>query len=435
MKLFSKQSLPITIVIGFNLFTLFIFFTAPIQWKTNNLLIFTLFVLFCQLLIFIGFKTGYKKGYRKSENPVLKRNILNELSNKSLSFIFIFYSLTFLIKYAYLLRFNPLDIKGMFQFLMIGVIDPHLGYSLTADSLKPTTISWTVYFLISIINQLFFIIGFVCWEKYNKWKKILFIFFLSIEIFFWVGRATNSGIIFLITTFLLSQLYRMEFKKAKRPKIVKPILIILFSLIVSISVFSYTLLSRKGSSTLDYQQFNLENSTVDENSEVFSVLPKPLHDTYMYVVYYFAQGYYHTCLAFDLDFEPTYFLGNNPAIISLAQTFGIDVWKNTYIYRLKEKGVDPLIQWHSAYSWYASDVSFFGVPFLLFLIAYLFGFSWAFSSNRNDFLSKIMFIILGNMLLYLFANNSYLSSVFYSFMFISAIWYFTRIKNISIKAS
>lgn len=431
MKLFSKESIPITIIVGFNLFTLFIFFTAPIQWKTENLAILALFVLFCQLSIFVGYKIGYKKGIVKSESHTTNRKILYELSDKIFNFIFIFYSLTFLIKYAYLLKFKLFDIKGMLLFLMIGIADPHLAYSLTVDTIRPTTIPWTLYFLTSIINQIFFIIGFVSWKNYSQWKKRMFIFFLFVEIFFWAGRATNSGIIFIITTFLLSQLYRMDFDKSKFSTKIKPLFIILASLIISISAFSYTMNNRKGSSTLNYQSFNLGNSTVDEYSNVFSFIPKPLQDTYMYVVYYLTQGYYHTSLAFDLDFQPTYFLGNNPATISLAEILGINVWKDTYVYRLNKLGVDPLVQWHSAYLWYASDVSFWGVPVLLFILGYLFGLCWGLSFN-NDLLSRIIFIIIGNMLLYLFANNSYLSSVFYSFMFILPLWYFTRIKRLKI---
>lgn len=431
MKLFSKESIPIAIIVGFNLFTLFVFLTAPIQWKTNNLVLLALFALFCQLVIFVGYKIGYKKGIVKSERLTHRKIFFYELSNKIFNFIFIFYSLTFLIKYAYLLRFNPLDIKGMFLFLTIGIADPHLGYSLAVDTIRPTTIPWTLYFLISIINQIFFIIGFVSWKNYSKWKKGMFIFFLFVEIFFWAGRATNSGIIFIITTFLLSQLYRMDYDKSKLTTKIKPLLIILFSLIISISAFSYTMNNRKGSSTLSYQSFNLGNSYVDEYSNVFLFIPKPLQDTYMYVVYYLAQGYYHTSLAFDLDFQPTFFLGNNPAIISFAEILGINVWKDTYVYRLNKLGVDPLVQWHSAYLWYASDVSFWGVPVLLFLLGYLYGLCWGLSFN-NDLLSRIIFIIIGNMLLYLFANNSYLSSVFYSFMFILPLWYFTRIKRLRI---
>jgi hypothetical protein len=42
-------------------------------------------------------------------------------------------------------------------------------------------------------------------------------------------------------------------------------------------------------------------------------------------------------------------------------------------------------------------------------------------------------VVIGNMLLLTFANNTYLSSVFYSFMFIFPIWFFTRVKRFALK--
>jgi hypothetical protein len=377
----------------------------------------------------LGYNMGYNKKY-------LKRNLtkasLYAISNEKLNFIFVFYVFTVLIKYAYFLKVPIFDIKGMVNVLLIGLYDQHIGYSLSLDTTQPFTVNWSVYFLIAIIDQLFFIIGFLKWRDMNRFKKYLFIIFVLMEIFYWMGRGTNFGVISMITTLVFSLMYKFKVIKLTLTQIIKSSLVIIFLLIGSVAIFSFNMNGRRNGSTLNYEQFNLETSSVNEYDVIFSIIPKPLHDTYMYVVYYLSQGYYHTCLAFDLDFKSTYFLGNNPALISLVSIFNVDVSKDTYVYRLREKGVDPQVNWHSAYTWYANDVSFLGVPFLLFIIGYLFGFSWNLSLNGNDFLSKLIFIIFGNMLLYLFANNTYLSSVFYSFMFIFPIWYFTRVRRFKI---
>ena len=426
MKIFKAKYIPLTIIIGFNFFTLFIFFTAPILWKTNNMFLFFLFALICQGLIALGYKIGYDK---YSARDVSKKPLFT-LSNERLNFIFIFYAATFLIKYAYLLRYAIFDIRGMVSVLLIGLAAPTNGYALTLDSTIPYTVSWTLYFIISIINNSFFIIGFIKWRDMNRAKKYAFLFFVFIEIFYWMGRGTNFGVISIITTLLFSMMYKLKSIKLSFRQIVLYGSLTIVLLIGSIAVFSFNMNSRRGGAELSYDQFDFGKSYVDENSAAFAVVPVALHDTYMYVVSYLSQGYYHTCLAFDLSFQSTYFLGGNPALIALASIAHIDVWENTYVYRLKDKGVDPLVNWHSAYTWYANDVSFFGVPVVLFIIGYLLGISWTFSLNQNDFLSKIVFIVLGNMLLYLFANNTYLSSVFYSFVFICPLWYLTRVNRI-----
>lgn len=428
MKLFSLKNIPLTVVISFNLFTLLIFVTAPMKWKTDNISLFLIYSLFCQFMIVLGYHIGFKR-FTKT---FLKEKILSTLPQYGLNLIFIFYIVTFLIKYAYLLRLQFYDVLGMINFLLIGVGDSRLGYVLSLDTTRPYTISWIVYFLISIVDQLFFIICFLQWKQMNNYKKYLTIFLVLIELFYWIGRGTNFGVIIMVTTLIFAYSYKFKSIKLSFLKNIKYIFIVIILLIGSISIFSTIMNNRRGNSTLDYQQFNLGAATVDENDIVFSVVPPAIQDTYMYVVSYLSQGYYHTCLALDLDFNTTYFLGNNPSVIDLAKVFGVDVWKDTYMYRLKEKGVDPLINWHSAYTWYASDVSFYCVPILLSFIGYLFGISWYLGLKQHDFLSKIMFVILGNMLLFLFANNTYLSSVFYSFIFLLPIWYFTRVRQYKI---
>jgi hypothetical protein len=195
----------------------------------------------------------------------------------------------------------------------------------------------------------------------------------------------------------------------------------------SVALFSYNLYSRSGNveRTVELTEFGRSALVVDH--PVLAAIPESLQPTYLNVLWYLCGGYYHASFALDLDFKPTLFLGSNPALIGLAAIFGIDVWNDTYMHRLQvERGIDELGVWHSAYTWYANDVSFAGVPFLLFGLAYLFGFSWG-RSAQGDFLSKVVFVILGNMLLFLFANNTYLSTMFYSFMFLLPFWLFTRL--------
>lgn len=423
MKLFSLQYRPLSIVVGFNLFTLIVFLTAPYQWATDNLPIVTLLILFSQLAI--GF--GFTLGYRSRKHTLRKTQLFQGISNRGQNLIFVLCFLTFPLKYAYLLGFYPQDIGGMVDFLMAGIRDPHLGYSLAIDPTNAPTIRWSVYFIISMINQIFFIIGFLGWKEYNGWKKGFFLLFLAAEILYFMGTARNFGLIYLITTFLFTQLYRIKAVSFTLLQTLKYSAVLLILLIGSIAIFSYNLHARGNVSELNLEQFALGDVKVDPDSNVFSFLPSTLHRTYMYVVSYLAQGYYHTCLAFDLDFKWTWLVGNNPALISLAESFGVNVWEETYMYRLGSFGVDPLMQWHSAYVWFASDVSFLGVPVLLFLLGYIFGFSWDLGVNHDDLLSKIIFVITANVLLHLFANNTYLSTVFYSLMFILPVWCWTRL--------
>lgn len=429
MHLLSIKNRPLTLVVGFNLLTLLVFLTAPIKEDIPNFFLFFIFALICQGLMGLG----YQRGFNKYNNYDLHDPILYTLSTRALNYIFIFYTCTVIIKYSYLLKFGLFEIQGMIDFLMLGILDPHIGYQLSLDLSRSHTIPWSVYFFISIIDQVFFIIGFIKWGELGKVKKLVFSLFVIIEIFYWMGRGTNFGIISMITTvafFVMVKIKTGKFSFGKSLVFISVIVLLFFG---SISVFSYNLKKRSGNSEFNLRNFNIGVVDIDRSDKVFSKVSKPIQMVYLYSVSYLSQGYYHTCLAFDLDFTPTYLLGNNPALINLASVFHVDVWEKTYMYKLRTKGVDPYAYWHSAYLWYASDVSFFGVPFILFILGYFFGISWALCITRDDFFSTVMFIIFGNMLLYLFANNSYLSSVFYSFMFLLPVWYLTRVRRLIIR--
>lgn len=427
MNSFSQKYSPLIYVSGFNFLTIFLFYSSPIEWNTSNLFIFGFFSLISQLAIIVGFRSGYKS----SKNNKTSTLIFSKVTNNHVNFMFIFYGFTFLIKYAYLLKFEPYEVKEMFSFLLIGVIDPQLGYKLSLDTSRAYTLPWTLYFIISIVNQLFFVFCFLKWKSFTNFKKSIFLFFLCLEIFFWAGRGTNFGVISIVTTYLLSTLFQKRVIAIYKNSLnaIRQGIIVVSLAIASITFFTNNLTKRAGDNDLNFQDLNFGGSVVNESAVALQLIPNSLQQSYMYVISYLTQGYYHTCLAFDLEFKPTYFLANNPSLINFVDIFGINYFEDTYVYRLRDKGVDPEINWHSAYTWYASDISYFGVPILFMFFGYVFGYSWNLGYTKDDFLSKMIVIVFGNMLFFIFANNNYLSSIFYSFIFLFPIWSFTRLNK------
>lgn len=421
----SLKYRPLKFILSLNIGTLILFLIAPIKWETNNVILFSLFFLCCQFFLIWGYIVGvergnYEKVYDKRKNLIL------------VNFVFVFYTLTFLIKYAYLLRFYPHQVVEMVKFLSIGVVSPKLGYQMSLDTSRGFTIPWSVYAIIATVNQLFFIIGILAWGVLTKQKKLLFVIFLLIELFYWFGRGTNFGIINIIVIFLLAIFLNQFKKKMSLSQQMKRYIFLGFFLLFGLWVFSYNLNERGGSKEIIYSEFSLGRSDVDERDGILTALPKGLQKSYLYVVSYLGQGYYHTCIAFDLDYRFTYLLGNNPESINIAQLVNLDVERDTYVYRLKDYGIDPKINWHSIYTWIASDVTFFGVPLVFGFFGFLFGFSWIFSISNDDFLSKIVFVMIGTILIFSFANNNYLGTIFYSFNIVIAYWYITRVKRIKI---
>jgi hypothetical protein len=406
---------PIIAIIGFNLLTVAFMMTAPVAWDAKNLPSIYVLVLTCQLLILIGFLLGRTRGFLTRPRTALP------LSSGAavMPYLLGIYLLSFPISYGYRMGFSPFDLSGMASLILAGLQDRVFGYANALRGVGLGPIPWTLYFLVSIFTQCFFIAGFLYWRSMSFGTKLLFGALVCLELLFSLGRGTTFGVVSMVTTFFLAAMFW------KRSRLATVLLVAgLFA--GSVAVFSYNLYGRSGNVERTVELTGFGRSALILDHPTLAVIPEALQPTYYNVLWYFCGGYYHASFALDLDFKPTLFVGNNQSLIGLAAIFGIDVWNDTYVHRLQTtRGIDELGVWHSAYTWYANDVSFVGVPVVLFSIAYLFGFSWA-RSAQGDFLSRVVFVILGNMLLFLFANNTYLSSVFYSFMFLLPFWLFTR---------
>jgi hypothetical protein len=408
---------PILGISGFNLFTVFVFVTAPIDWQTENVPLLCLYVVLCQLLIFAGFRLGYDVGRDRPAPDTLPLSSLDQV----FPFLLAFYVVTSPITYAYRLEMSPFDLTGIVDRLVAGIRDPHFGYSSTLER-SGGSVSWTAFFVIAIFNQLFFAAGFVQFTRLRRLYRTLFVALIGVELFYWVAVATGFGVVSMVTTFALSTMFWQQQPRSRRRRLL--LMTVLFA--VSIAFFSHNLYRRSNFSEVDVSKYSLSGAPMILDHPSLSIVPPPLQPTYVMVVTYLAQGYYHTCFAFDLDFISTGFVGNTVALVSLARVFGVDVWNDTYMHRLQPVGIDEFGNWHSAYTWFASDVSYYGVPVLLGVLGFLFGVSWA-QGRRGDSLSRVMFIVFGNVLLFLFANTTYLSSVFYAVMVFVPLWLFTRV--------
>ena len=255
---------------------------------------------------------------------------------------------------------------------------------------------------------------------------MIFALLASLELFYWVATATAFGVVAMATTLGLASLFSARPGRRSFRTFVTNAVLLMILLSGSIGFFSYNLYRRADFKEIDITQFDIAGNPVRGDAPTLVLVPQSLQQPYIKVVLYMGQGYYHACRAMSHEFRWTKFLGSNGSLIALAERLGVDVWSDTYMHRLQRDGIDEYAWWHSAYTWWAGDVTFYGVPVLLFGLGYLFGFSWA-RGTQGDFLSQIFFVMFGNMLVYLFANNTYLASVFYAMMLFGPIWLLTRV--------
>lgn len=408
-----------------NIVTIILYMFPPIVRVNHNAPLVVLYLSVSAFMIYMGLNKGIKKGSRVN----LTTKQIFRPSNKFSNFIFIFYTFTFLLRYAYLLGFAPLEISGMVGRLLIGIADPQFGYQLTQDR-AVSPVPWSIYFLISIIDQIVFIYLVVEWKSFSSFKKIAGVLFIVLELFYWMGSGTNFGVITMLTNIIFALL--LSPLKQRKSKSYGMVILIGVLGFVAVAFFSYNMLFRTGGGDSDVALNDLMNRVAfNEDSFILQLLPESLWSSYYYIYSYMCQGYEALGCAMDLPVTWTFFCGNNPALMFFMRFLtGYDFFANSYMTSLETVfHIDSLVAWHSAYLWWANDFTILGALIIVYLLSYLCGYSFMLGIQSGDVISRIVYIVLASMILFLFANNTYLSNVFYSFMFLFPYWLFTRYKK------
>jgi len=113
------------------------------------------------------------------------------------------------------------------------------------------------------------------------------------------------------------------------------------------------------------------------------------------------------CLKLD-EYEWTYGIGYSRALMQYASQYGIldDVWDKHYVFRnYFITGRPPLMYWSTALPWFASDVTFYGVPFVIYGFGYVFGRTWSEAIVGDNPIALALFARMVLFVLFLPATN------------------------------
>lgn len=412
-------------LIGFNLLTLVVYISNPFWKGTGYHGLTILYIAFNLILFAVGYKKGLQKGSRY--NYLSRNSFLSALSNKNLNYYIIFYLLTFLLKYAYELHVPAFNISALIQRIALGVANPYLGYT-TGGSYRP--FAWSLYILICLFDSVFFIVGLLSWRKLKRGGKALLVVLSVIELLKGLGSGASFGEIKMITTVAVILIINIKggSKLTNKQKLLI-IISILAAFGFAVFIFGHNMAGRSGGELSDNLGYSLDfNEDSFVNKYIISIFPRVIQNLYVYISNYLVQGYYHLECAFLVDYDWTWFCGSNDAkTLMLNILTGFDVEPLNYQTKIFQQfGIDPYIAWHSCYLWIANDVTLFGVPLVLFMVGKIIGTSIVLFRRFNDLLSGTICVIFANMIIFLFANNNYIANLFYSFLLLFPIWFFTR---------
>ena len=206
------------------------------------------------------------------------------------------------------------------------------------------------------------------------------------------------------------------------------ILLAVAIIIITLYYFVSTIKSRGGILSWNSASFNIGGIGLNKDSVFFSILPESLYIPLIAVSNYVAQGYYAFSLCMRLPWIPTFGLGGSLQIIDIITKHFVDIDSMTYQRRMEQFGWNARIRWHTIYTWFANDVSIYGVVLIMFVIGFCFALAYKDSlSGKNPF-ARIMVYFLVVTCLFIPCNSQILQSTYTLFSFITILicWLTTR---------
>lgn len=417
--------IPFYLLIGFNVLTWIIYLSNPfIDLRSNNHVLALVYVATNIAFLYFGLKNGEKAS--KYLN-LRKTSSASSFVARYLNIYFVFYFLTFTLKYAYELRCPAFDLPALVNRIAIGIANPQVGYQLTLAGSQ--SLPWSLYTFINIFDSAFFIVGMLCWLKMRPWQRIVFVILAIIDVIKWLGAGTSFGIMQMATTFVLVYCTSIKKNYLTKKRIISIVVVVLIVFFAAIVAFGINMQGRSGGTFTD-----LESTKVNLDSFVYvyfvSHLPQWFHDLYQYIANYLTNGYYNLELALNCDFDWCFFLGSTNTMTGIADDiFALGIETRNYPTKVFQQfGVDPYVYWHSCYTWIANDFSFYLVPFVVYWIGNTASKALELLRKKNDMISGVLFVILANTIIFFFANNNYLSGHYYVFLFVLIVWYNRRYK-------
>lgn len=399
--------------------TLILYIFGPIQWKTKNpILTISLLIVF-QLSYALGFYSSKEKEFIEDNN----------FNNKwLLKYYCLFAVISIAMNVVYLIRVARLVAgRSVFDVISMAFTNPSGLYG-GGGTVTSSQMFGGKFFAILVpvfgpITVAIIPITIVYFKQLSLMGKTLGVFSFVSQLFLSLSAGTSEGIvniiIYLITGFLLKN--RSNRKSNRKITVI----IIITAVVVFLSLFSFVMENRnKGSFSL-----SLGGNKIDFNNALLMMLPENLKALLIYLTIYITQGYYGMSLATACSWTPTFGIGNSLYIIqNVEELFNFDLMSYTYMGQAEVYGWGATVNWHTAYTWIANDVSFWGVPVVMFFMGRLLRQVLCDARTTKNPIAIGLSAMLIMFSVFIPANNKILAApqTFVAFFVFLIIWIFQR---------
>ena len=165
-------------------------------------------------------------------------------------------------------------------------------------------------------------------------------------------------------------------------------IMILVLVVGALAYFDNALTARKYAYE-DYNRF--------DHLWLMQLVPDFLKSLVVNITVYLAEGYRSLSLIMYENWTPMWGIGHSTILTeNFSNILSHDFYSYSYQMKLSRYGIDPFVNWHSAYVWFANDFHWLGVSVVMFMIGYLFASSWMkfLKSGSNSEFVIFFFVVL-----------------------------------------
>lgn len=432
-----KKISPLKIFLIYWIFTLILYAYGPFKWVTNKPLLFWSLNIVYLFLFCIGWSicrkvnTGGKRRWTDQDEkkllrrlgPLLCINLLYEVVNVFRMFLF-----------------SSFDVPGLIRRIMSGISNMGGSYNSFQDNVNITSANVVGGSIVTIFNYIWdiwsfstLLFGILYFKKLKLHQKIISGVTVFIEVIVYISRGTNIGvfrIVLAVLVFYYIKYIRNNtswFNKIKK-KTTKLVLLGTVGVVLVVFLFDKIMKSRGGITLWQAGTYNIGGIYINNDSVFFKILPSSFHQLLVSLAGYLSQGYYGMSLALKVPWEPMWGVGHSMALQNLLGNVFSNISNASYQVRIEQFGWDSYTQWHTMYSWFANDISFYGVPIIMFLFGYVFHKALRDTIELNNPYAKLMLYYMFLMAVFLPCNNQLAQSsyILFSFFYVFIQWQLSK---------
>lgn len=443
-RVFKIDNLPLILIELYLVFTLFLYKFGPINWDTKNEFKFWTFIILYHLAFILGYLVISKNRMKN-----IDRNYNASLENLLLKYLWVFLlicSICSLIVYRNVTHTSNWIPFNFFDDFIGGIINPgqQYYYNIPDANYLPSKSITIIFACFSFIYTSMMPICVLLWKKLKLSYRIWFLCLIFFYFGTYIGVGTNKGIfniLFLLGgSFFLFYFYNNLGDSLKKYISDNKIMAIItvFLMIFSVAYFGWTMISRTGdvrnninsnevadrnhveinteqeknnplvekaentnkmdkSSNKEKNNHDNQEITNEKKSDKSSSIEVYSYNLYYRITDYITQGYYGMSLTLDKPFTSTYGIGNSDFLRSNFESL-LHINLSDRTYQSKTADVwNAKTKWFSFYSYWANDVSYYGVIVIMYLLGIITAILWRdLIHNKNivSFLILPLFIIM-----------------------------------------